>query len=37
LPSRFLRPREGTKQAAFVAMLQRPGGATIGEVIEATG
>ena len=29
--------REGTKQAALIAMLQRPEGATIGEAVEATG
>ena len=28
---------EGTKQAALVAMLQRPEGVTIAEVVEATG
>jgi Protein of unknown function (DUF3489) len=31
------KTREGTKQAALIAMLQRPAGATIGEVVEATG
>ena len=31
------KTREGTKQAALIAMLQRPEGATIGEVVEATG
>ena len=31
------KTREGTKQAALVAMLQRPKGATIAEVVEATG
>jgi hypothetical protein len=31
------KTREGTKQAALVAMLQRPEGATIPEVVEATG
>jgi hypothetical protein len=31
------KTREGTKQAALVAMLQRPEGATIVEVVEATG
>jgi hypothetical protein len=31
------KTREGTKQAALVAMLQRPEGATIAEVVEATG
>ncbi len=30
-------PREGTKQAAMIAMLQRKTGATIVEIIEATG
>ena len=30
------KTREGTKQAALIAMLQRPEGATIGEVVEAT-
>ena len=31
------KTREGTKQAALVAMLRRPEGATIAEVVEATG
>jgi hypothetical protein len=31
------KTREGTKQVALVAMLQRPEGATIAEVVEATG
>ncbi len=31
------KTREGTKQAALIAMLQRPEGATIGDVVEATG
>ena len=31
------KTREGTKQAALIAMLRRPKGATIGEVVEATG
>jgi hypothetical protein len=31
------KTREGTKQAALVAMLQRTEGATIAEVVEATG
>ena len=30
-------PREGTKQAALIAMLRAPGGATINEIVEATG
>ena len=30
------KTREGTKQAALIAMLQRPAGATIGEMVEAT-
>jgi len=30
-------PREGTKQATMIAMLQRKTGATIAEIIEATG
>jgi hypothetical protein len=30
------RTREGTKQAALIAMLQRPEGATIAEVVAAT-
>ena len=30
-------PREGTKQATMIAMLQRKNGATIAEIIEATG
>ena len=29
--------REGTKQALLIAMLQRPEGATIAQVVEATG
>ena len=29
--------REGTKQAALVEMLRRPKGATIAEIVEATG
>ena len=35
--ARVRKTREGTKQAALVAMLQRPEGATIAEVVEATG
>jgi hypothetical protein len=35
--ARVRNTREGTKQAALVAMLQRPEGATIAEVVEATG
>ena len=31
------KTREGTKQAALVEMLRRPDGATIAEVVEATG
>jgi hypothetical protein len=31
------KTREGTKQAALVAMLKRPEGATIAEIVEATG
>ena len=31
------RMREGTKEALLIAMLRRPGGATIAQVIEATG
>ncbi len=31
------KTREGTKQAALIAMLQRPERATIGEVVEAAG
>ncbi|TPQ51020.1 hypothetical protein C2U72_10470 [Prosthecomicrobium hirschii] len=31
------KAREGTKQAALIAMLRRPDGATIAEIIEATG
>ena len=31
------KTREGTKQAALVAMLSRPEGATIPEVVAATG
>jgi hypothetical protein len=30
-------PREGTKQATMIAMLQRKNGATIAEIVEATG
>ncbi|MBK5933355.1 uncharacterized protein DUF3489 [Rhodovulum imhoffii] len=30
-------PRTGTKQAALIAMLRAPGGATIDEIVEATG
>ncbi len=30
-------PREGTKQATMIAMLQRKSGATIAEIVEATG
>src|SRR5690606_3738208 len=30
-------PREGTKQAALIAMLRAPGGATIAEIVTATG
>jgi hypothetical protein len=29
--------RAGTKQAAIIALLQRPDGASIGEIVEATG
>ena len=41
-PCEFAAPRrgksrEGTKQAALIAMLGRPEGATIDEVVEATG
>jgi hypothetical protein len=32
-----LTPRTGTKQAALIAMLRAPGGATIDEIVEATG
>ena len=31
------KTREGTKQAALIAMLKRPEGATIAEIVEATG
>jgi hypothetical protein len=31
------KSRDGTKQAALIAMLQRPGGVTIAEAVEATG
>lgn len=31
------KAREGTKQAALIAMLRRPDGATIAEIVEATG
>jgi hypothetical protein len=31
------KTREGTKQAALIAMLRRPGGATIAEIVAATG
>ena len=30
-------PREGTKQAALIAMLRAPDGATIAEIVAATG
>ena len=30
-------PRKGTKQALLVGMLRRPEGATIGQIVEATG
>lgn len=30
-------PREGTKQATLIAMLRAPGGATIAEIVAATG
>ena len=30
-------PRQGTKQAAVLALLRRPEGATVAQVIEATG
>jgi hypothetical protein len=32
-----LKPREGTKQAAVLALLRRPQGATVAHVVEATG
>jgi Protein of unknown function (DUF3489) len=35
--ARVRKTREGTKQAQLVAMLQRPQGATIAQVVEATG
>jgi hypothetical protein len=35
--SRQPRSREGTKEAQLIAMLRRPEGATIAQVIEATG
>ena len=31
------RTRENTKQAQIIAMLQRPEGATISQIVEATG
>jgi hypothetical protein len=31
------KPRQGTKQAAVLALLRRPEGATVGQVVEATG
>ncbi len=31
------RSREGTKEALLIALLRRPGGATIAQVVEATG
>jgi hypothetical protein len=31
------KPREGTKQAAVLALLRRPEGATVAQVVEATG
>ena len=30
-------PREGTKQAQIIALIQRPEGASIAEIVEATG
>jgi hypothetical protein len=30
-------PREGTKQATLIAMLRAPGGATLDEIVDATG
>lgn len=36
-PSGPRKPREGTKQEAVLAMLRRPEGATVAQVIEATG
>jgi hypothetical protein len=35
--ARSVAPREGTKQATMIAMLQRKNGATIAEIVEATG
>ncbi len=31
------KPREGTKQSGMIEMLRRPQGATLGEIVEATG
>jgi len=31
------KPREGTKQSVMIEMLRRPQGATLGEIVEATG
>ncbi|MBD3788460.1 MAG: DUF3489 domain-containing protein, partial [Sphingomonadales bacterium] len=31
------KPREGTKQATLIAMLRAPGGATLDEIVAATG
>jgi uncharacterized protein DUF3489 len=36
-PARTRQPRSGTKQEMLIAMLKRPEGATLPEVVEATG
>ena len=36
-PAEAPAPREGTKQALLISMLRRPDGATVEEVVEATG
>jgi hypothetical protein len=36
-PARTTGPRQGTKQEAVLALLRRPGGATVAQVAEATG
>jgi hypothetical protein len=36
-PSKPIAIRAGTKQAQIIAMLQRPEGATVAEIVEATG
>jgi hypothetical protein len=36
-PARTTGPRQGTKQQAVLALLRRPEGATVAQVVEATG